>query len=100
MSLQFWNGHAQHTCLGRKWFRFPFWQLSRYEHKLATPKLSVAALQRAGETTNDCKLPERGHVAGFIKEPFLDFEQAVADQQFSFRFNELRSDVFEIDAFK
>src|SRR5438094_1201140 len=59
------------------------------------PGLRTAEI--SGETTNDRELPERSCLAGFIKIPLPDFEQALADQQFTFRLDQLRPHVFEID---
>jgi hypothetical protein len=61
-------------------------------------KIDICAAKLAGETTNDRELTERGSFAGFMKIPFLNFEQAMAYQQFAFRTDQLRLHVFEIDA--
>src|SRR4029077_12452577 len=61
-------------------------------------KAGLGTAEISSQTTNDRELPERGCFAGFIKIPFSDFEQAMADQQFAFRLDQLRLHVFEIDA--
>src|SRR5215471_1060854 len=67
--------------------------------KFSWCKLGIGTAEVAGETTNDREFPGRGCFAGFIKIPFSDFEQVIANQQFAFRFDQLRLHVFEIDAF-
>ena len=66
--------------------------------KVSWCKFDLGTAEISGETTNDRELPERSCFAGFIKIPFSDFEQAMADQQFAFRLDRLRLHVFEIDA--
>jgi hypothetical protein len=66
--------------------------------KVSWRKFGLGTAEISGETTNDRELPERSCLAGFIKIPFSDFEQALADQQFAFRLDQLRLHVFEIDA--
>ena len=60
-------------------------------------QLVAATAEVSGETTNDGELPERRCFAGVIKIPLPDFEQAIADQQFAFRFDQSRLHIFEID---
>src|SRR5512133_1265809 len=66
--------------------------------KVSWRKLDLRTVEISGETTNDRELPERSCLAGFIKIPFSDFEQAVADQQFTLRLDELRLHVFKVGA--
>src|SRR5262249_12505678 len=66
--------------------------------KFSWRKLSFGTNEIAGETTNDRELPERTSFAGFNEIPFSDFEQAVAEQQFALRFDQLRLYILEIDA--
>jgi len=61
-------------------------------------ELDAATAEVSCETTNDGELPERRCFAYDIKIPLPDFEQAIADQQFAFRFDQSRLYVFEIDA--
>ena len=61
-------------------------------------KLGGGTAEISGETTNDRELPKRSCLAGFIKIPFSDFEQAMADQQLAFRLGQLWLHIFEIDA--
>src|SRR4030095_204172 len=63
-------------------------------------KLRLRTTEISGETTNDREIPKRGCFTGFIKIPFSDFEQAMADQQIAFRLDRLRLHVFEIDTLK
>src|SRR5882757_10429175 len=64
--------------------------------KVSWCKFGLGKAEISGETTNDRELPERSCLAGFIKIPFSDFEQAVTDQQFTLRLDQLRPHVFEI----
>ena len=61
-------------------------------------KRGLGTSEFSAETTNDSKLPARGCFEGCFKIPFSDFEQAMADQQFAFRLDQLRLNVVEIDA--
>src|ERR1043166_10124289 len=66
--------------------------------KFSRRELGISTAEIPGETTNDRELPERSCFAGFNEIPFSDFEQVVADQQFAFRFDQIRLYIFEIDA--
>src|SRR6516164_8204493 len=68
------------------------------QKKFSWRELGAATTEVSGETTNNSELPDRHCFAGIIKIPLPDFEQAIADQQFPFRFNQFRLYVFEIDA--
>src|SRR5881392_3672055 len=68
------------------------------EKKFSRREVALGTAEIAGKTTNDRELPERSCFAGPIKIPFLDFEQAIANQHFAFRMDQLRLHVFEIDA--
>src|SRR5882757_211605 len=65
--------------------------------KVSWCKFGLGKAEISGETTNDRELPERSCFAGFIKIPLSDFEQALADQQFAFRLDQLRLHVFKVD---
>ena len=67
------------------------------QKKFSWRELGAATTEVSGETTNNSELPERRCFAGVIKIPLPDFEQAIADQQFAFRFDQSRLHVFEID---
>src|SRR6266480_4018516 len=68
------------------------------EKKFSRREVALGTAEISGETTNDRELPEQSCFAGFIKIPLSDFEQAVADQQFTLRLDQLRPHVFEVDA--
>jgi hypothetical protein len=68
------------------------------QKKFSWRELGLTTAEVSGETTNDSELPERRCFARVIKIPLADFEQAIADQQFAFRFDQSRLHVFEIDA--
>src|SRR6516164_1069715 len=68
------------------------------QKKFSWRELGAATSELSGETTNNSELPERRCFAGVIKIPLPDFEPAIADQQFAFRFDQSRLHVFEIDA--
>src|SRR6516164_1443486 len=68
------------------------------QKKFSWRELGLATAEVSGETTNDSELPERRSFASVIKIPLADFEQASADQQFAFRFDQSRLHIFEIDA--
>src|SRR4030095_15401440 len=67
------------------------------QKKFSWRQLDAATAELSGKTTNDGELPERRSFAGVIKVPLPDFEQAIADQQFAFGFDQCRPHVFEID---
>ena len=67
------------------------------QKKFSWRELGLATTEVSGETTSDGELPERRCFAGVIKIPLPDFEQAIADQQFAFRFEQSRLHIFEID---
>ena len=67
------------------------------KEKFSGRKVGLATTEVSGETTNDGELPERRCFADDIKIPLPDFEQAIADQQFAFRFDQSRLHIFEID---
>jgi len=58
----------------------------------------ITAGKNSSETTNDRELPGRDCSASFVKIPFPDFEQAIANQQVAFRLDHLWLDVSEINA--
>src|SRR5215468_5030011 len=68
------------------------------QKKFSWRELRAATTEVSGKTTNNSELPEPRCLAGVIKIPLPDFEPAIADQQFPFRFNQFRLYVFEIDA--
>src|SRR5438045_9279999 len=68
------------------------------EKKFSRREVALGTAEIAGKTTNDRELPERSCFAGPIKIPFLDFEQAIANQHFAFRSDQVRLHVFELDA--
>ena len=72
--------------------------MCRDKKKFSWRKLGFRTADISSETTNDRELPRRGCFASFIKIPFQDFEQAIANQQVAFRLDQLRLHVFEIDA--
>ena len=76
----------------------PIAQFGRDKKKVSWRKLDFRTVEISGETTKDRELPRRGCFASFVKIPFSDFEQAMADQQFALRLDRLRLHVFEIDA--
>src|SRR5215472_17314293 len=67
------------------------------QKKFSWREFDAATTEVSGETTNDGELPERRCFADDIKIPLPDFEQAIADQQFAFRFDQSRLHIFEID---
>src|SRR5262245_36533768 len=67
------------------------------EKKFSWRKFDCGTADIAGETTNNRELSEQSCFAGFIKIPFPDFEKRMADQQFAFRFDQLRLHICEID---
>src|SRR5204863_1091302 len=92
------NRDAQQTCVGRERFQLPVLYMGCNEEKLSRREVALGTAEIAGKTTNDRELPEQSCFAGFIKIPFLDFEQAIANQHFAFRLDQVRLHVFEIDA--